>query len=291
MRAYELATFEQLDFENAVGPPVAYKDKRIGLIVDSYLKVEDFFNKPKKATIDGIELESTGSWTGPEIVYEDGKRKLRYVCRSVNPYRYQNQVMKLRTYDNVIVPQAFKMLHRNHDKLKKMKFVSFDIQMSHDDVNIMYGCKPCQICPISYVSMESFHGEDLKTHTFDQPGKLDNIDTFKLEPEKFWAVCTYLSSIAIKLIRIRYPDEVLNLQMTKNVAQYLNKSFMSDIIPAEFNDMILPKTDEKYDLELWPSPNSEHFMNFIETLLPSVNSDPKLNFLKSNAVPMINFSA
>jgi len=289
MKAYEHITQEQLNYEYAVGPPVNYRDRRIGTIVKKFLSLENFYNETKKETIDGIPLESSGSLTGPKIIEEDGKRKLSYVSRPVNPHRYHNPVCNLRHWDNVIIPQAYRMVNRNPERLKTMKFVGLDVKLKHDDLDLMYRNKPCLTCPIEQLCIEQFKGEDLKTHTFDNPGKKDNIDTLQLDAEKFWAICVYLNMVVLKLLRPQYPDNLPSSKVLEPLSKYLANSFISGIEPEYFNNELeLPKNQNgKYDLDLWPSPTDESFFLLMNKLVPSLQTDPKLNFLTSSPQKMI----
>lgn len=288
MNAYEAITSEQLKFEDSVGPPVSYKDQRIGLITDAYSKVEDYFNETKTATIDGIKLESKGSWTGPQIIEEDGKRKLSYVCRSVNPYRYHNPIQNLRHWDNVIVPQTFNWLGRDVELLKKTKFVGLNIQLQ-EDLALVIKSKPCTLCPIKFVSIEQFQGEDLKTHTFDQPGEPDNIDQIQIDNEKFWAINVYLSLVVIKALRLKKEYKILAppKNLIQKISDYMIKSFISSIDPPQFEELDFPKgPDGKYDIDLWPSIHDEHFVSFITKLIPEIQTDDKLSFLTTTSSPL-----
>lgn len=284
MKAYELILSEQLKYEEGVGPVLAYKDQRIGLITDNYSKVEDFFNKPKTAIIDGIPLESTGSWTGPTIIQEDGKRKLSYTCRSVNPWRFHNPIMTLRQWDNVIIPQTFQWIGRDIDILKQTKFVGLDIQLQ-GDITEMIQMKPCSICPIKYISMEQFRGEDLKTKSFDQPGKENNIDQLEIDGKKFWAINVFLSQCVIKILKRRKEYRILSppLSIIQKISEYVMKSFIGSIDYDTFQNLCLPKgPDGLYNLDLWPSPEDTDFVQFLTNFLPQIQTDEKLLFLTNH---------
>lgn len=281
MKAFEAITLQQIEFEEAVGPPINYKDKRTKTIVNEYQKIEKFFNQKKSVIIDGIEIDSTGSWEEPSIIVEDGKRKLFHKCRSVNPFRYENPLTVGRMIDNVIVPGAAKALGYNYEKLAHSQFAGFNIQLQHNIEDVV-SQKPCRLCPIKYIDLQQFSGNDLKTRPFDEPDNPDNINVIPLDSEKFWAISVYCSLTILRLLRRDYPASLPPIKLVNEISKYTITTAMGCINSTTFNSLEFPQDEKgKYDLDLWPKPDDVKFIPFIKQILPTIDKDPKLMYLKN----------